>query len=254
VREGGVVDVYGLYKLRLRFRSSFERVLFASGTYEPSEAWFVRRVMRHGGVFIDVGANEGLFTLVAAAHALRPVRVHAFEPSARERRRLVENVQLNHIDDVRIAPVALGARRGSASLRIAREPDCGLNTIGADFAYRAQEAASETVEVDTLDAYLARNEPRPVTAIKIDVEGFEVDVLRGAHETLARDGPALVVEINAAALAQCNRSVRELVSLLRAHGYELFTIGDGGALVPLGPAHEQMSLNAVALKPPVWSP
>ena len=123
-------------------------------------------------------------------------RVHAFEPSTREYGRLLDTTTRNRLDQVSVYQVALGARREIGALRVASEPHAGLNTFGRRFSYNGISLeTTEHVTVRTLDERAAEGAIGRVAAIKIDVEGMELDVLQGAQGLLARDHPALVVEV-----------------------------------------------------------
>ncbi len=210
------------------------RALYTSGLYEPLTMLVLRRLLIPGAVFIDVGANAGLFTMVASRWVGPSGHVYSFEPSPREYSRLVDHLELNKLDNVTPVRQALGGHEGSASLRIAQFPHAGVNTLGASFAYPAIRADRlETVTVTTLDRF-ARDRRLPrVDVIKMDIEGSELAALQGAHDVLARVRPALIVEISAGALSACGTSPEQVVSLLTAAGYRVHRIGAGAELIPV---------------------
>jgi len=227
---------------------SLSRVVYVSGTYEPNTLCVLRALLRPGDVFIDVGGNAGIVSLAAAQWVGSTGHVHAFEPSGREYRRLVDTIARNHLSKVTAHRAALGARRGTAVLKVASSQDGGLNTLGRRFPY--DHVALETledVEVRTLDEVVATEQVGPISAIKIDVEGMELHVLRGASEIIARDRPALVVEVFGRALEACGASPRALEEVLIAKGYVLWAIGDDGGLRRLRTLMEVDGQNIVAL-------
>jgi FkbM family methyltransferase len=193
------------------------------GDHEP-ELPFVRALLRPDDGFVDVGANIGVYSVVAA---VRGARVLAFEPNQNARTMLSANLALNHIEDrVQILPFALADFSGTARFTTDLESSNHLET--------ASEAKGEVVEVRQLDGLV---EPgTPVTLIKIDAEGFDEAVLRGAQGTLERDRPVVIVETWAGA-----KSLRRFLGTLE---YEFFLYGD--ELRPL-PRDFEHDANLVAI-------
>jgi FkbM family methyltransferase len=225
------------------------RVLYVSGTYEPNTLRLLRAWLRPGDAFVDVGANAGVFTLVAAAWVGAGGRVLAIEPSAREFVRLTGHVALNGLSQVTTVHAAAGGVAGARLLRVAAAPRGGLNTLGDRFAYPGMPMAGlEEVEARPLDAMIAEAGLGRVQAIKLDVEGAETEALDGAQATLREHRPALVIEVCAAALAAGGSSVQALDARLRAARYACFEIDDAsgglGATPALSPATDR---NVVAL-------
>lgn len=155
------------------------------------------------GVVLDVGANIGLSAL-ALAPLLPRGRVLALEPSPRTVAALRRTLALNRLEDcVVVEPVAVGATQGEAAFHAAGH-SAGAhlmdpNTLGA------ASLPQVMVPVETLDALVARHALTRLDFIKIDVEGFETEVLDGARATLGRFRPLVFAEFNAWTL-QCNRS------------------------------------------------
>jgi len=210
------------------------KALYVSGLYEPNTMLALRRLLRPGGTFIDVGANVGLFSMIAAAWVGKSGRVYSAEPSRREFQRLSENLRLNDLRHVTAIRQALGDRSGTATLRVARFPNAGQNTLGASFGNSGVRAERlETVEVTTLDQLVRDRGPSCVDVVKLDVEGAEAAALRGAQGVLRDLRPALIVEIAPAALAQNQSSPAEVLEQLRAAGYTMWRIDSDATLSPL---------------------
>jgi len=148
------------------------------------EMSFIRRYLRAGDTMVDVGANIGLYTLVATSVA--GVRVVALEPGTSAFVRLRENVGLNHAEDRVIAlRVAAGSAEGVARLSTERGP---MNAL-----VHASSEPAERVRVMCLDAVA---DGQAVDLVKIDVEGAELDVLAGASSLVTACRPVLIVEVN----------------------------------------------------------
>src|SRR5262249_47782563 len=126
--------------------------VYVAGSFEPNEFAFLDRTLRRRMTFLDIGANDGLYTLFAARRVGRSGSVLAFEPSSRERRVLERNVALNRLKNVVVVPSALANEAGQATLQIAPALHGGHNTLGG-FAYDGVDAvATERVPVEALDA------------------------------------------------------------------------------------------------------
>ena len=163
---------------------------------------FVRDVLQPGDLFIDAGANVGVYTLLAT---LTPnVNVLAFEPGSEARERLVEHVALNQVEErVEISEFALSDANGQVSF-----------TVGSDVLDHVAEpsADTETVAARRLDDVLLPGLDRDVV-LKVDAEGHDLQVLRGGESLLRRVRPPLIVEWS-------DRAMRDLLEPL---GYSVYS-------------------------------
>jgi FkbM family methyltransferase len=152
------------------------------GLHEFADMGFVLHLLRPDDLFVDVGANVGSYTVLASA--VCGARSIAIEPDPETMRSLLRNVQINSIGDrVRTIEAAAAARRGNVQLTVGLD---ATNRVVADWP------AARQVRAETLDAILGASDP---TLIKIDVEGYEHQVISGALETVRKPGLlALLVE------------------------------------------------------------
>lgn len=181
--------------------------------WNPVEYAAFRAAARPGGVALDVGANVGAYALLMGGWVRPGGRVFAFEPSAQTFRGLAAHVALNGLGGV-VRPVraAVSDREGRASL--AAQGHHGTSRL-AD----AAGEGTETVETVTIDQFCAREQIVP-TLIKIDVEGWELEALRGARHTIARAGAglALFVEMHPTAWRERGIAADDVRAELRAQG------------------------------------
>jgi len=148
---------------------------------------FVRDFLRPGDLFVDVGANVGTYSLLAAATP--DLQVIAIEPSTIAYRRLVENIDINALGGrVSVLQAALGAEAGEALISVGH--DAINHVLGL-----SETEEHEVVPMERLDDLVARS-GRDVTLVKVDVEGLEKQVLQGASQLLASTSPVLIVEAN----------------------------------------------------------
>lgn len=232
--------------------SALARLLLLE-VYERAEQAFVRQALAPGAVFLDVGANHGLFTVLAAERVGAAGHVYAFEPSPREAASLRRNLALNQCTNVTVVEQAVSDRTGQARLAVAG--DGGLNALAQNTHPEQVVEAWQAVSTITLDDYLAgAGEPR-VDLLKIDVEGAEALVLRGAERLLRRaQPPVLLCEFCDVTAAGFGSSGRELYALLTSYGYELLAphLDEAGRvhLTPAPPADHYDYLNLIARRAP----
>ena len=222
--------------------------LYVCGSFEPNEFAFLGRVLQPGYVFVDVGANDGYFTVFAAKRVGRYGRVLAVEPSTRERAHLSRNLELNAISNVTVITAALGAAAGFVELKLADGRHAGHNTLG-DFAHEdVVSASSERVEMQTLDSVAERLGLTRIDAIKIDVEGGEGGVIAGAGKIISTCRPVLLLEINDRALRVQGHSAELLIARLQSEfGYEILVWAPGMGRPSVWAAGQPMSENIVAV-------
>ena len=201
---------------------------YVDGRYEPNEMYAMSKLIGPGMCVVDVGANAGVFTLMAAALVGTSGVVHAFEPSPRDRERLVANVAINDLSNVTVHAAALGSVGGRATLAVSAADHPGHNTIGGFAHSGAARAYSVQVDVTTLDAFAAEAKLTRLDLLKIDVEGSETAVVQGAKNSLRTFRPIIVAEAFDPSLRQLGTSAAELLRLLRASDYEIRVFGPSG--------------------------
>lgn len=207
-------------------------------TYHTSRGWEpelhaeLTRALEPGACVLDVGAHVGLFTLAAALRVGPTGRVIAFEAAPATAATLRRHVALNGFEDrVEIVSAAVGDVEGEIPFFVGGETMSASVTRASLDELRPQHAGAPDVTIReirvpalTLDGFCARRTLQP-DRVKIDVEGAELRVLRGAVELLR--GPAdIVCEIHPAQLEAAGDSEAELVALIEAHGRRLVKIDE----------------------------
>lgn len=223
---------YGVKEIpyRTRFRiccdsDSYHSTMFGYGIEDRHVDRLLKRVLRPGDVVIDVGANVGMVTLLACSskRVAGTISAHCFEPDPVAFRWLAKNAALNNFDIV-LNDCAVGASLGEAELTISTVS--GWSTLAIEpsegFTF-LQKAGKRLVKVVTLDDYCLQQDLIP-SLIKIDVEGFETQVLQGACTLLKRTRPIIVIEMNPMRLESAGSSATQLAEHLHEIGYELFHI------------------------------
>ena len=222
--------------------------LYVCGSFEPNEFAFLDRVLKPGMVFIDVGANDGYYTLFAARRVGPTGLVVAAEPSSRERAHLQRNLGRNGLDNVTVVPAAIGAASGLADLHLAHGVHAGHNTLGAFAHDDVVRASLERVAIEPLDSVVSRLGLARVDFVKIDVEGAEARVVAGATDVLEKMRPILLLEVNDKALrAQGNCADTLLETLRDRFGYRVFVFSSATGLLEAWPSGNALSSNVVAI-------
>lgn len=216
--------------LQLKYTNEFNSVsgiIVSHGSYEQVETELVCANLSDDSVFFDIGANVGLYSL-SVAYRIRGVRIHAFEPVPDTLLGFKDNLSRNGLDGrVILNQLAVGETEGQ--VYITSDHDCSNYLIHSD----SDENKIE-VGCTRLDKYVRDNSIQRVDVVKIDVEGREFSVLRGAEESLKRFRPIVIVELLEAPSDFFDRKVepfRETINLMVSLGYEYYVIDDKNDLV-----------------------
>jgi len=225
-RRGGVA-----WELDLREGIDFS--IWLLGAFERSTLRAYRGEIAPGDTVVDIGANIGAHTLHLAAAVGPTGRVLAFEPSATAYEKLRRNLDANP---------TLAARVTATQAMLLAAADAEVpDEIVSSWPLLPYRELDETMpgvaqpttgaRATTLDDALADAGAGRVTLIKLDVDGFECDVLDGAGAVLDRDRPVVLTELAPSVAALHGRDIGELVDRFAAHGYEITTLRG----VPVGP-------------------
>ena len=202
---------------------------FARHPYQEGEWKFLRRILRPGDAFIDVGANQGFFTILASRQVGPTGVVVAFEPAPRERNRLLRNLRLNKCTNVNVEPAAVGRESGQAEFHVFTRHQGSLSGLTSGGADLLAPGTALQVPIVALDDIHERFAGRPLRAIKIDAEGGELDVLRGCARLLD-DGPVVLCETAEQRTEPWGYSPIEILNLLSHRGYTWFCAAADGTL------------------------
>jgi len=195
-KASGRIDLVSRDGLYWEIPPGYPGAMTALLEHEAKVKQFLTSHFKQDHVFVDVGANVGAYTVRAAAHGMK---VHAFEPNPENMKILKRNAELNEVS-VDTLEYALGSVEGKVSMF----PNGATSRI--------VDGEGIEVPVRTLDSFQL---PR-VDLLKVDVEGYELEVLRGAEQTLARCHPVMMVEMHHWIGAEAEAS---LFNILLGAGY-----------------------------------
>ena len=214
--------------------------IYLTGDYEVSTADLVDALIDSGDTVVDVGANIGFFTLLAAAKVGPRGRVIAFEPVSSTCAALKANVELNRAANVTVHELALANRIGTATINEGPRRNRGLSSLRKINGASAQRVVP-VAAFDSLDVAQQK-----IHLVKIDVEGAEQLVLEGMTATLRKHRPHIIVELTADFLASFGHSPASLCDLLQPLGYRVRRITDRGPIpLPISPSEWPSQFNAL---------
>jgi FkbM family methyltransferase len=234
-RPWAVIDDFdGNLKLKLDRSSLIGSSIYWKGFISINELHLLNRILRPGMVFLDVGANQGEFAVYAAKRVPRGTVV-AFEPNPASNQQLRENVALNGFANVVISDVGLLDRAAVMQLYTSDErthhhhtgPGLAMPNEGVTTLYQSEFRASrgDLVRTAVLDQLYPGLGLDRLDVLKIDVEGAELPVLRGARETISRYSPIIILELNEETFNAAGYTTRDVLSFLMELGYEFYVIG-----------------------------
>jgi len=179
--------------------------------FQATEKLFASHV-KPGHTVVDVGANMGFTSLVLSWLVGATGRVHSFEPGRSMFGRLEQLVRRNHLAQVVLHPVGCGAQAEKLTLKI--PASSGNASLRLATEMEGEVRLSETVVIEPLDDSLG-DQFSQLHFLKIDTEGFEIDVLRGAARTIQRLRPVIFIELS----SEYRDSSAASIEWLTSHGY-----------------------------------
>ena len=209
------------FQMALDLSETAQREIYYFGTYERKESALVRRILRPGDIFWDVGANLGYYTLLGSACVGTTGRVVAFEPFPPAWERLQHNLSLNAFPQVRLVNAAVSSVVGTAPLFFASDVPDGVASLAAPEGH----VSRVTCRTMTLDRFAEEEGERLPILMKADVEGAEKAVLEGAAGILSGSHPPmLLLEMEDEQFGRHGTSKREIQEMLSRLGYAAYQL------------------------------
>ena len=194
--------------------------IYLAGSYESHTARLFKGAVRPGATVLDIGANVGYFSLIAARQAGMRGKVYAFEPGPDNFDILRRNIQMNELTNIEAVPKAVSDESGSATLSLAETPDQHSLFSPPMVATTARV----TVQCITVDDFMKEH---TVDVIKMDIEGNELRALDGMRKMIMRSQAlTMFVELNPSCLRQARAEPEELIGKLESLGFRLQVIDE----------------------------
>ena len=198
--------------------SDFGFRMLNDGEYEKEMTDHILSNLDEGDVFVDLGANEGYFSILASKKVKAQGRVFSIEPQIRLWPVILNNIQLNRLDNVTLMPYAISAKPDKIKLILSPSINTGSSTFTEDF--RRKYWPRQVINSSTLDD-LFLHQDFIIKVLKIDIEGFEFFALKGAVGLLASKRIAnIVIEMHDAQLMSLGQSASEIHEFLLSYGYK----------------------------------
>jgi len=216
--------------LYLAYGDGMGFMFFFKRPYEENERKFVQKFLKLGMTFFDVGANQGFYTLLAAKQVGQDGKVFSFEPVPSQIKKLRKNIKINRFRNVTTEPLAIGSKSGRLNMYVCSNGDEALSSlrVPAKDAYSPKEIIN--VQVTTLDDYVDESKILSVDFIKIDVEGGELEVLKGAAGILKNMRPVIMCEVQDKRTAQWGYRASDICKFVDQYDYSWFDVVENGLL------------------------
>ena len=193
-----------------------ELSLFETGTYEKGTIQFLENYLKSGHRFLDIGANIGLMSVIASRIVGKQGIVYAVEANPGTVPILQANIELNHCKNIELLPIALSDTQGAALLFENWE----VNRGGASLISQSDNQKGVEVKMERLDDLFDEN--TTIDLVKIDVEGFEPQVIQGGMNWFKAQLPVFIIEVSEKREKEVGPSPREIMELVQTIGNYTF--------------------------------
>lgn len=217
--------------LKVNFDNHFAWFIYFLGEYEPGVTQVAANFIEKGDVCLDIGANFGWYTTFFQSLVGRGGQVHCFEPLGPIFKVLLENIEKNdNAVVVRANNLALGTENKSVTLRIPPDKSDGHATLARGNRQTERGFAAEMIR---LDEYLEENRLSDVKLVKADIEGAELDMLRGARKLFEQKKPPIwIVEMALETTREFDYRPNDLIEYIgRQCDYDFYAIDEKTAVL-----------------------
>jgi FkbM family methyltransferase len=232
------------FKLKVEVDEWIQQHLYFFGVYDEAGINFLKKTLKPDYVFIDIGANIGIYSLSASdmLDLSKGGMVHAFEPVSYVYKKLIENIELNKIENVVPNKLAVYKENKTIELFLSNQENLGMSSV---FHHDTESGLTEMVEAVTIDSYIDKSDITRVDLIKIDIEGAELYALKGMLNTLKKYKPVLLLEISENVLKGNSISGTDVINFLDELGYSPYTIEKSGEIKPFNVESDEVRTNYV---------
>jgi FkbM family methyltransferase len=230
-KDSAIVVRKGI-RYHLDLNEGIDFSIYFLGAFEARTQKSLQRLVRHGDVVFDIGANVGAHTLVLARCVGQHGKVYAFEPADFAFKKLRRNLDLNPTLQERtfLHQILLSESLSDQPERqiYASWPLYGERSVHPK--HRGRLVSAEGACVDTLDEFVRRQQISRLDLVKMDVDGNELPVLRGGEETIRRFWPTLVMELSPYVHRERGHRFADFIEILKTAGYSICDAYNGQAI------------------------
>ncbi len=219
VHESGIK-----YEIILNKNNGFvDQIYFLDKIHEQKILSLIKNNLPEGGVYIDIGTNIGGHALFAAKVVGEKGLVYAFEPILHLYNQALESININELKNVKLYNFGLGDKEYTSQIYINSR-----NEGNSSLVFTTQSDKEETVSVKVSDSILKEIE-RPIDFVKIDVEGFEYNVLLGMKDTFISNKPKnVLIEFSPFFYNEVDKNIsKNILDLMESYGYTIFDVNEG---------------------------
>ncbi|GIV28932.1 MAG: hypothetical protein KatS3mg027_2746 [Bacteroidia bacterium] len=200
--------------------------LIKHGYYEAEMTEQIKKLLGKGDTFIDIGANEGYFSILASKLVSESGKVYSIEPQERLWKIILKNAMINQLSNIHLLPFGIGSTNEELKLQLYPSINSGATTFSKSYGFkvafveiRNKMYGYQYSKVITLDS-IADIFPAEIKLVKIDIEGFEFEALKGAQRLLEKKRiNHLLVEIHHSVLQKINQSEELIDTFMQNFGY-----------------------------------
>jgi FkbM family methyltransferase len=202
--------------MQVNMRDLIQQTVFLEGVWDPSLTDFIEKTLGPDDVFIDVGAHVGYFSLLAARRVGPTGTVLSIEPNPLALGQLEQNIRRSSLANICVEHIACGESQQVVQLYLHTASNTSMASLST-----ANATGGATVEVPciSLDQLFKERSLARANLVKIDVEGAELQVLRGMRGIMTEMRPVIVLEVEPHLLMGCGTSVQEVLALLEELDY-----------------------------------
>jgi FkbM family methyltransferase len=210
----------GNLTLELKPKTYMGGSLYWTGFHHISEMIYLRNILQNDMTFIDVGANQGEFSLYASSR-LSKGQVYSFEPVSAQFNMLSKNIELNNIQNIKAFNFGLSDAEGELPVfTSSSSTDLGNNEgLSSLFSSNDRDVFEEKVKLEVFDDLFSDKIDR-IDFIKIDVEGAELFVLKGMKETLKKFTPTILIELSEDNFKNAGYTTKDVLDFLNIYNYK----------------------------------
>lgn len=198
--------------------SNFGDRLLTAGGYEPEMTDSLKRILKNGDTFLDIGANEGYFSILASRYVGKTGKVICIEPQSRLQCIIIKNIEENKSENIEVFQRAISDSNGTAVLYLSPDMNTGSSGLFRTTKYRT---LVENVPLTTLSQFLGDLNIKKINLMKIDVEGFEYEIILGS-KSVFEEGIVdnIALELHPTTLAKRGKSDLDIMDFLKGCGYK----------------------------------
>ena len=202
-----------------------ERTIYSYGTYEAGTIFVMENCLRPGDVFIDVGGNIGFMSLAASKFVGNKGHVYSFEPEPETFAILKNNIEINELKNISASNLALGSAKEKATIYSDVDKNKGEASLIKNQSNNAQKESE--ISIETLDNFATTNDISNIRMIKIDVQGWELEVLKGANNIFTKpNAPIICIEYSKWHKVQ-NGELLDIYNYITSNDYMIFKLEKG---------------------------